>query len=45
MYSDYKCHNIAKHTAFYLGDLWFDVTSTGNAADVPALVNIFPHGT
>jgi hypothetical protein len=45
MYSDLKCHNIAKHTEFYLGYLWFDVTSISNAADVPPVVNILPHAT
>jgi hypothetical protein len=43
MYSVLKCHNIAKHTQFYLAYLWFDVTSFGNAAEVPPVVNSLPH--
>jgi uncharacterized membrane protein (DUF373 family) len=31
MYSVLNCHNVAKHAEFYLGDLRFNVTSTGNA--------------
>jgi hypothetical protein len=45
MHSVLKCHNIAKHTEFYLGYLWFDVTSIGNTADIPPIVNILPHAT
>jgi hypothetical protein len=30
-YSVLSCHNVAKHTEFYLGKLWFNVTSTDNA--------------
>jgi hypothetical protein len=45
MYTVFKSHNIAKHTEFYLGYLWFDVTSISNAADVPPVVGIFPHAT
>jgi hypothetical protein len=26
-----KCHNVAKYIKFYLGELRFNVTSTGNA--------------
>jgi hypothetical protein len=26
-----NCHNVAKHTEFYLGQLLFNVTLTGNA--------------
>jgi hypothetical protein len=42
MYVVLKCHNIAKHIEVYLRQLWFDVTSIGNAADVPSVVNILP---
>jgi hypothetical protein len=45
MYSALKCPNIAKYTEFYLGYLWFDVTSIGNVADVPHVVNILLHAT
>jgi hypothetical protein len=45
MYSVLKCHNIAKHIDFYLRQLWYNVTSIGNAADVPPVVNILPHAT
>jgi hypothetical protein len=31
MYSVLNCHNVARHTEFYLGLLRFNVTSTGNA--------------
>jgi hypothetical protein len=31
MYSLLNCHNVAKHTEIYLGQLQFNVTSTGNA--------------
>jgi hypothetical protein len=31
MYSVLNCHSVAKHTEFYLGQLRFNVTSTGNA--------------
>jgi hypothetical protein len=31
MYSVLNCHNIAKHTEFYLGKLRFNATFTGNA--------------
>jgi hypothetical protein len=31
MYSVLNCHNVAKHTKFHLGELRFNVTSTGNA--------------
>jgi hypothetical protein len=41
----FKCHDIAKHTGFYLGWLWFDVISIGNAAEVPPVVSILPHAT
>jgi hypothetical protein len=30
MYSVLNCHNVAKHAEFYLGQLRFEVTSTGN---------------
>jgi hypothetical protein len=43
MCSDLKCYNIEKHAEFYLGHLWFDVTSIGNAAYGPPVVNILPH--
>jgi hypothetical protein len=33
MYSVLNCHNVANHIEFYLGRLWFNVASTGNAAD------------
>jgi hypothetical protein len=33
MYSVLNCHNVAKHIEFYLGQLWFNVTSTYKAAD------------
>jgi hypothetical protein len=45
MYSVLKRHNIAENTEFYLGCLWLDVTSIGNTADVPHVVNILPHAT
>jgi hypothetical protein len=45
MYSILNCHNVAKDTKFYLGYLWFNVTSASNAADVPPVVNILPHAT
>jgi hypothetical protein len=31
MYSVLNCHNVAKHTEFFLGQLRFNATSTGNA--------------
>jgi ribosomal protein L31 len=31
MYSVLNCHTVAEHTEFYLGQLRFNVTSTGNA--------------
>jgi hypothetical protein len=31
MYNVLNCHNVAKYTEFYLGQLRFNVTSTGNA--------------
>jgi hypothetical protein len=31
MHSVLNCHNVAKHTEFYLGQLRFIVTSIGNA--------------
>jgi hypothetical protein len=31
MHSVLNCHNVAKHIEFYLGQLLFNVTSTGNA--------------
>jgi hypothetical protein len=31
MYSVLNCHNVVEHAEFYLGKLWFNVTSTGNA--------------
>jgi hypothetical protein len=31
MYNLLNCHNVAKDTEFYLEELWFNVTSTGNA--------------
>jgi hypothetical protein len=34
MDSAFNCHNIAKHTEVYLGELRFDVNSTGNAKRV-----------
>jgi hypothetical protein len=43
MYSVLKCHNIAKHTEFYLGKSWFCVNSIGNAEDVPPVVNNLQH--
>jgi hypothetical protein len=30
---------------FYLWQLWFNVTSIGNEADVPPAVNFLPHAT
>jgi hypothetical protein len=30
MYSILRCHNVEKHTEFYLGNLRFNLTSTGN---------------
>jgi hypothetical protein len=38
MYNILNCHNVAKHTKFYLGYLWFNVT-----ADVVPVVSFFPH--
>jgi hypothetical protein len=29
-----NCQNVAKHTEIYLGYLWFNVTSIGNAANL-----------
>ena len=40
-----NCQNVAKHAEFYLGLLWFNVTSIGNAADVPPVVSLLPHAT
>ena len=40
-----NCQNVAKHTKFYLGCLWFNVTSIGNAADVPPVVSLLQHAT
>jgi hypothetical protein len=31
MYSVLNCHNAARHIEFYLEELWFNATSTGNA--------------
>jgi hypothetical protein len=31
MYSVLNTYNVAKHTEFYVGQLRFDVTSSGNA--------------
>jgi hypothetical protein len=31
IYSVSNCHNVANHAEFYLGELWFTVTFTGNA--------------
>jgi hypothetical protein len=31
MYSVLNCHNAVKHTEFYLGQLQFNVISSGNA--------------
>jgi hypothetical protein len=31
MYSVLNYHNVAKYIEFYLGELWFNVTSTGNS--------------
>jgi hypothetical protein len=48
MYSVLNCHNVAKHAEFYLGELRFSVTSTGNAGcfkmrftTLRAYINIF----
>jgi hypothetical protein len=48
MYSVLKCHNVAKHTEFYLGYLRLNVTSTGNAGffrksftSLEAYINLF----
>jgi hypothetical protein len=43
MCSVLNCHNVGKHTEFYLGQSWFDMTSIGNAADVPPIVSFLPH--
>jgi len=40
-----NCQNVSKHTEFYLGYLWFNVTSIGNVADVPPVVSFLPHAT
>jgi len=40
-----SCQNVAKHTEFYLGLLWFNVTSISNAADVPPVVSLLPYAT
>ena len=40
-----NCQNVAKHTEFYLGQLWFNVTSIGNAADLQPVVSLLPHAT
>jgi hypothetical protein len=34
MYRVLNCHNVAKHTQFYLRQLWFNVTSSGIAGCV-----------
>jgi hypothetical protein len=31
MYCVFNCHNVARHTKFYVGQLWFNMTSTGKA--------------
>jgi hypothetical protein len=31
MYSVLNCHNLAKHTELYVGQVEFNVSSTGNA--------------
>jgi hypothetical protein len=48
MHSVLNCHNVAKHTEFYLGQLRFNVTSTGNAGcfkksftTLKACINLF----
>jgi hypothetical protein len=48
MYSAFNCHNVAKYTEFYLGELRFNVTSTGNAGcfktnftTLKAYINLF----
>jgi uncharacterized protein YaaR (DUF327 family) len=48
MCSVLNCHNVAKHTEFYLGELRSSVTSTGNAVcfkksvtTLNAYVNLF----
>jgi hypothetical protein len=45
MYTVLNCHDIGKHTEFYLGYLLFNVVSIGNAADVPPLAYFLPHAT
>jgi hypothetical protein len=34
-----------ENTDSYLGQLWFNVTYIGNAADVPPVVNFLPRAT
>jgi hypothetical protein len=48
MYSVLNCHNVAKHTQFYLGYLRFSMIFTGNAGcsrkiftTLKAYVNLF----
>jgi hypothetical protein len=48
MYSVLNCHSVAKHTEFYLGWLWCNVASTGNAwrliksfTTLKAYINVF----
>jgi hypothetical protein len=48
MYSVLNCHNVAKHTEFYLGQLRFNATCTGNAGcfkksftSLNAYINLF----
>jgi hypothetical protein len=31
MHSVLSCHDVVKHTEVYLGQLWLNVTTTGNA--------------
>jgi hypothetical protein len=45
MYIVLNCHNVAKHSEFYLGQLWLSVTSTGIAADYLPVVSYLPYST
>jgi hypothetical protein len=40
-----KCKQVGKHIRFYVGQLWFDMTSICDAADVPPVFSFFPHAT
>jgi hypothetical protein len=45
MHSVLDCHTVAKHAKFCLGELCFNVTSTGNAGCFKKLYNGIPSVT